>query len=292
MRSLSAKSAQIFTVFPGYTATVGEAPTLNDMAQKATILIIDKEKILVDLLIRALSSPDLAVLGATIAEDGARLLDLHAPDLLVIDPSIPNGIPLVSAVRAGSMKVKVVAVTASGEVRDRVRAMGIPTTVDRDAGLDALVAAIRSALPAGASVLGQDKRLRILVADDEEELRTVLAEYLGGRGYAVSHARNGREAMERVQEDPHLKIVLLDVSMPLMGGMEVLREIMATDRHPAVIMMTAVADREIARQAMKTGAFDYILKPFDFAAIEASITACLSHSEYQKQPWWKRLTRG
>jgi DNA-binding NtrC family response regulator len=74
--------------------------------------------------------------------------------------------------------------------------------------------------------------------------------------------------------------------------MEVLRKIMASDPHPSVIMMTAVADREIARQALKIGAFDYILKPFDFAAIEASVTACLSHSEYQKQPWWKRLTRG
>ena len=267
-------------------------PDVYPMAQKATILIIDKEKILVDLLIRSLSSTDLSVLGATTAEDGIRLLDLHGPDLLVIDPSISNGISLVSAVRSGSMKARVVAVAASAEIRDRMRTMGIQTIVDRDAGLDALVAAIRAALPAGASILGQDKRIHILVADDEEELRTVLAEYLNGRGYAVSHARNGREAIERLQSDPNVKIVLLDVSMPLMGGMEVLRQVMEADHHPNVIMMTAVADREIARQAMKTGAFDYILKPFDFAAIESSIAACLSHSEYQKQPWWKRLMRG
>jgi DNA-binding NtrC family response regulator len=83
---------------------------------------------------------------------------------------------------------------------------------------------------------------------------------------------------------------LLDVSMPVMGGMEVLREVMNLDPHPNVIMMTAVTDREIARQAMKIGAFDYIVKPFDFRVIEASITACLSHIEYSKQPWWKRLT--
>jgi DNA-binding NtrC family response regulator len=56
-------------------------------------------------------------------------------------------------------------------------------------------------------------------------------------------------------------------------------------------MMTAVADREVARQALKIGAFDYILKPFDFASIDASIAACLSQKEYKRQPWWKRLTR-
>ena len=58
------------------------------------------------------------------------------------------------------------------------------------------------------------------------------------------------------------------------------------------IMMTAIADREIAKQAIKMGAFDYIVKPFDFVAIESSIAACISYSEYQKRPWWKRLTRG
>jgi len=43
---------------------------------------------------------------------------------------------------------------------------------------------------------------------------------------------------------------------------------------------------------MRIGAFDYIVKPFDFGSMESSIDACLSYSEYQKQPWWKRLTSG
>jgi DNA-binding NtrC family response regulator len=86
-------------------------------------------------------------------------------------------------------------------------------------------------------------------------------------------------------------VVLLDVSMPQMGGMEALGHIMDCDNPPSVIMMTAVADREVARQAMKTGAFDYILKPFDFASIDASVVACVSQREFKKQPWWKRLTR-
>ena len=86
-----------------------------------------------------------------------------------------------------------------------------------------------------------------------------------------------------------MRLVLLDVSMPRMGGLEVLRQIMLMPDHPDVIMMTAVADREVAKQALNAGAFDYVLKPFDLGSIDSSIIACLSYSDYHKQPWWKRL---
>jgi CheY-like chemotaxis protein len=256
---------------------------------KTTILIVDREKILVDLLIRSLSTPELTVLGATTAEDAIKLVDLHGPDLVVIDPSIPTGLQLVSSLRSSPNKTKIVAITATEELAARVRSIGIDAVVDRNSGLDALVSAIRNHIDADISSLQQG--VRVLVTDDEEGLRNVLSEFLRGQGYSVVFATNGLEAVERVESDPTIQIVLMDVNMPRMGGMEALGRIMSRDPHPNVIMMTAVADRDIARQAMKTGAFDYVLKPFDFPAIEASITACMSHSEYQKQPWWKRLTR-
>jgi DNA-binding response OmpR family regulator len=259
------------------------------MAKKATILIVDREKILVDLLTRSLSSPELTVLGTTTAEEAARLIELHGPELLVIDPAIQNGVPLVASIRSAKLKIEIIAVTDSDELQERVRKADVSRTVERNAGLDALVTAIRESLPKVLGI-GKDGRLSILIADDEDEIRDLLKEFLGGKGYAVFFAKNGREAVDGVEMNPAIQIVLLDVSMPVMGGMEALSHIMAKPSHPSVIMMTAVADREIARQAMKIGAFDYILKPFDFAAIEASITACLSYSEYQKQPWWKRLT--
>src|SRR5262249_25103443 len=161
---------------------------------------------------------------------------------------------------------------------ERETKLGVEQTVDRNAGLDALVAAIRGALPAQFSQLGRDNRVSVLIVDDEDDIRNLLSQFLSSRGYAVSFATNGHDAVLAVDKKPAPEIVLLDVSRPVMGGMEALSHIMSLEQHPSVIMMTAVADREIARQAMKTGAFDYILKPFDFAAIEASITACLSYS--------------
>ncbi len=260
------------------------------MAKKATILIADKEKMLVDLLTRSLTSVETSVFGTTTAEDAARLFDLHEPDLLVIDPTILNGFGLIQSIQSHFGNPKIIGIASSEEVRDQLKSMAVPITVDRNAGLDALVDAIRESLKMDLLALGQKEGVRILVTDDEEDIRDVLVEFLKGCGYVVSVAPDGRGAVERVAADRSLQLVLLDVNMPRMGGIEALREIMARDPHPNVIMMTAVADREIARQALKAGAFDYILKPFDFATIEASIAACMSHIEYQKQPWWKRLT--
>ena len=256
---------------------------------KRTIVIVDRDQILVDLLIRVLSSKDLSVLGTTSADEAARLLDLQAPDLLVIDPAIPYGIQFLDSVRRKGLRTKVVAVTASGEVGDQVRAMGIETIVERTNGLDGLMAAIRSFIGADVLIMGSEDSVHVLIAEDQDEIRDMLSEFLSGKGYRVSFAKNGREAIQQVKSDPALQIVLLDVSMPEMGGLEALTAIMAGDPHPNVIMITSVADREIAQQALKTGAFDYILKPFNLDAIEASITACLSRTAYKKQKsWWKR----
>jgi len=83
--------------------------------------------------------------------------------------------------------------------------------------------------------------------------------------------------------------VLLDLRLPGRGGMEVLREIHKKNPRTGVIMLSGLADREIARQAIKLGAFDYLTKPPDFPALQSTLIACLSHSEYQAQSWWKKL---
>src|SRR5262249_22542836 len=148
------------------------------------------------------------------AEEGARLVDMHGPDLLVIDPSIQNGPLLMSSVRAGQFKAKIVAVAGDEESRERLKSLNVETIVDRNAGWEDLVTAIRGALPGNLRISGQTERASILVVDDEEDIRTVFAEFLRPRGYKISFAKNGLEALERIQQDASIQIVMLDVSMP------------------------------------------------------------------------------
>jgi len=111
---------------------------------------------------------------------------------------------------------------------------------------------------------------RVLVVDDEPNAVELLQEFLTGKGYEVITASNGKEALQMLKaERPHL--ILLDVRMPGMNGLEALRQIREIDREVGVIMVTAVNEEETGREALRLGAFDYIVKPLDLAYLERSL---------------------
>lgn len=111
---------------------------------------------------------------------------------------------------------------------------------------------------------------RVLVVDDEPDARELLQEFLTGKGYEVLTASDGEEALQRVKaERPHL--IFLDVRMPKMDGLEVLKRVREIDQEVGVIMVTAVKEEDIGRQALQLGAFDYITKPLDLKYLEQSL---------------------
>jgi DNA-binding response OmpR family regulator len=111
---------------------------------------------------------------------------------------------------------------------------------------------------------------KVLVVDDEPEAVELLVEFLSSKGYEVLTAGGGEEALQRVKADrPHL--VLLDIRMPKMNGIEVLQRIREIDPEMGVIMVTAVNEEEMGRKALELGAFDYIVKPLDLKYLERSV---------------------
>ena len=111
---------------------------------------------------------------------------------------------------------------------------------------------------------------KVLVVDDEPEAVELLVEFLSSKGYEILTATSGEEALRRVKEDrPHL--VLLDIRMPKMSGLEVLKRIREIDAEMGVIMVTAVNEEDVGRQALELGAFDYIVKPLDLKYLERSL---------------------
>jgi DNA-binding NtrC family response regulator len=103
----------------------------------------------------------------------------------------------------------------------------------------------------------------VLVADDEDDLRASLVDLLRGEGYAVDQARNGEEALAVVTGPSPPDLVLLDVNMPRLDGLDVLRQMRRLSARVGVIMMTAYGTPNIAIQAMQLGAYGYITKPLD-----------------------------
>ncbi len=103
---------------------------------------------------------------------------------------------------------------------------------------------------------------RVLVVDEEESIRNLLQRVLKEAGYEVLMAANGEEALVKISQ-VDFSVVLLDIRMPWISGMEVLQQL-TTDHHDiCVVMVTAVGDAQTAVEAMKMGAYDYITKPFN-----------------------------
>jgi len=116
--------------------------------------------------------------------------------------------------------------------------------------------------PGTAMRQGSHGKARILIIDDEIEIRESLEALLTSEGYDVELAQNATEG-ERKLESRAWDLVLLDLMMPDKSGMEVLRDVRERDRHTPIFMITAWGGVEAAVQAVKLGANDYVSKPWD-----------------------------
>ena len=116
----------------------------------------------------------------------------------------------------------------------------------------------------------------ILVADDEEIMRDVLSDLLSSESYDVDLAENGMQTLKRIESGEY-GVVLLDLMMPDLDGLKVLKELKEGKNPPEVIILTAFASIEKAIQATKLGAFDFISKPFKNDELLLSIKNALEH---------------
>jgi DNA-binding NtrC family response regulator len=119
---------------------------------------------------------------------------------------------------------------------------------------------------------------RVLIADDEKNMRWVLSEALTAEGYEVIQAADGKEALTAVDEQ-HPDLMVLDHKMPSPDGMEVLRKIRAKGETFPIIMLTAHGNVATAVEAMKAGATEYLTKPFDLGELKLSIDKAIRISE-------------
>jgi two-component system, OmpR family, phosphate regulon response regulator OmpR len=121
----------------------------------------------------------------------------------------------------------------------------------------------------------------ILIIDDDERLRGLVAEYLGGRGFTVATAEDGEKGLEALRSGA-IDLVVLDVMLPGLDGFEVMREIRKFSRVP-IIMLTARGDETDRIVGLEIGADDYMPKPFNPRELSARIQAVLRRTEVPRE---------
>ncbi len=103
---------------------------------------------------------------------------------------------------------------------------------------------------------------KVLVADDEQVIRNLFERYLGAQGYEVSTAQDGLEAITKIRNNNY-DILMLDLKMPRLQGMAVLKKLERLKKDLTIIVVTGYATVDTAKEAIKLGCFDYVTKPFD-----------------------------
>jgi len=116
----------------------------------------------------------------------------------------------------------------------------------------------------------------VLVVDDDESHRTILQALIKGWGYKLEGVDDGSRAVELAKEKP-FDLILMDVRMAVMGGIEALKEIKSYNPSIPIIIMTAYSNVESAVEAIKAGAYDYLTKPLDFDMLRLTMERALEH---------------
>ena len=118
-------------------------------------------------------------------------------------------------------------------------------------------------------------KIRILVVDDDESIRRYIGKLLTQAGYDILTVSNGKDALKELRTGPEVSLAILDILMPEMDGLETLSEIRKLSDDLPILMLSALGQTNIIVKAMKAGATDYLVKPFEEEELELAITKSL-----------------
>jgi DNA-binding NtrC family response regulator len=125
-------------------------------------------------------------------------------------------------------------------------------------------------VPETISTVVGSRTEKVLIVDDEPIIRDILSKVVSSEGYSWGIASNGEEAIDRLQSSDY-QIVLTDVRMPTLDGLQLLKHVSSNHPTVAVIMITAMNDARSAVDAMSMGAYDYVTKPFNIFELRSKI---------------------
>lgn len=253
----------------------------------ATILVVDDERLICDLLQLVLNSHGHEVVIASNGRDALKLFVERRPRLTLVDISMPgiDGIELLKQIHWMDPLAVVMVLTGleANALKKYAVELGATEFLHKDVPLERLIGAVNRALrrsektsaaclsagPAGKPI-GLGDPASIMVVDDDPIIRELLADFLTQRGYHVLTAQNGAAALMVADEKPP-GLVVLDICLPDMNGVTVLRELRARKYSGAVIVLSGVREEGPLKEMLNMGAVELMSKPFDLERLALSV---------------------
>jgi CheY-like chemotaxis protein len=248
----------------------------------ARVLVVDDEPYLREIITEYLRTRGFEVLEAPDGLEALLKFRSQAPDAVVLDIMMPRlgGLRALQRIRSFDPGITVVAVTgsANADLQREIMAAGATAILEKPINLEDLWRALggsaglpfrrQRAQPVPANPRTEPGR--VLIVDDEEEFRAVLEEFVRKQGYRARTAANGRDGLRLIREDPP-DVMLLDIHMPGLSGLDALNAIREASPNVKVIMVSGTTDFELAKETLARGAFDFVPKPPDWNLLGRSL---------------------
>ncbi len=253
------------------------------------ILVIDDDRMNCELIQSVFTRHGYQVLSAMSGIEGLTIFRQHAPRVTILDLRMPemDGLTVLKEIRAYDPYAPVIILGggATEEQENQARGLRVTDFIRKGLSLDVLVECVNrvvqlpvrsvSALPGAAdSAVVADTGETILVVDDEPLVRDLLVQFLSLRGYRALGVKDGAEALSMVEQAPP-DLILLDLIMPGMDGVEVLRQLRQREYTGGVIIITGSHDEDRLDEAWVMGPQEVIGKPIDLEQLLTSIQLVL-----------------
>ena len=256
------------------------------------VLIADDDPEVRDVLAESFRMEGLDVLEASNGLEALLYVKRDRPDAVVLDLMMPRlgGVEALKRIHDFNPGIRVLVVTGTDdpELHRQATASGAAAVFTKPVTIAALVAALTGPTPAAAPPAPPPPRPgpapakpaaaptgRILVADDNPEVRQMLEDVLNSLGYTTKTAADGTEAVRAVIADAP-DVVLLDVYMPGLSGVGALPTIVAVAPNTKVIMISGSANLDVLKRSLAFGAHDYVTKPFEISSLSRAIETALA----------------
>ena len=253
------------------------------------ILVIDDDRMNCELIQSVFTRHGYQVLSATSGIEGLTLFRQQAPRVTILDLRMPemDGLTVLKEIRAYDPHAPVIILGggATEEQENQARGLRVTDFIRKGLSLDVLVECVNrvvqlpaKSVPAVRGVAGSaavaDTGETILVVDDEPLVRDLLVQFLSLRGYRAFGVKDGIEALSMVEQAPP-DLILLDLLMPGMDGVEVLRQLRQREYRGEVIIITGSHDEDSLDEAWAMGPQEVIGKPIDLEQLLMSIQLVL-----------------
>ena len=275
------------------------------MEPSRLVLIVTRERLLGELLGVVLANRQYTPVTESSPKPALDRFTAEAPALTIVDlASLGNeGLDLIADLRLTNVGAAIVAIVGrgAGAIESTVYSLGVTDIVRRDDDMRQMLdlvddldrdagGARAPANAARAERLVLDEPTTVLVVDDDDSVRRLLDRVLTRHGYRVLTASDGAQAM-RLLDQEKVHLLFLDLQMPRLGGLAVLRWMQERPSPPRIVIVSASTDRDLKLETIKLGAFDYLEKPVSIDRLLVTASAAMVLDRARGRSIWKQWAR-